>query len=54
MLADTYRVGRLIALGGSSAVHEAVHARLGHRVAIKFLDRTYRNYEEAFARFPRT
>ncbi|HEU0035242.1 MAG TPA: serine/threonine-protein kinase [Kofleriaceae bacterium] len=53
VLDDTYRVGPVIGRGGMSAVHEATHLRLGHRVAIKFLDRNYRNYEEAYARFRR-
>ena len=53
ILDDTYRVGRVIGQGGMSAVHEATHMRLGHRVAVKFLDRAYRNQEEAYGRFRR-
>jgi eukaryotic-like serine/threonine-protein kinase len=53
VLADAYRVTRLIGQGGMGAVYEGVQTRLGKRVAIKVMDRNLAAESEALARFRR-
>jgi serine/threonine-protein kinase len=50
VLADTYRIERLIAEGGMGTVYECEHLRLQQRFAVKFLDAVVRD-DEAHARF---
>src|SRR5262249_47380560 len=51
VLADRYRVTRLLGRGGMGVVVEATHIALGDRVAIKVLHPRYRTNAEAMARF---
>jgi serine/threonine protein kinase len=48
-----YRITRLIAEGGMSAVYEAVQLRLNQRVAVKVMARELASNPEALARFRR-
>jgi serine/threonine protein kinase len=52
-LEGAYRVTRLIAQGGMSAVYEAVQLRLDQRVAVKVMARELASNPEALARFRR-
>ena len=52
-LDGAYRINRLIAEGGMSAVYEAVQLRLNQRVAVKVLARDLASNQEALARFRR-
>lgn len=52
-LQDAYRVTRLIAEGGMSAVYEATQLRLNQRLAIKVMTRALASNPEALARFQR-
>ncbi len=49
----TYRLTRLIGLGGMGAVYEGVHTGAGKRVAIKIMSRGLMAYPELLARFRR-
>jgi len=51
VLSATYRIERLIAVGGMGAVYEVAHMRLSQRFAVKFLDRGLSHDAEAYARF---
>ncbi|HKE16922.1 MAG TPA: serine/threonine-protein kinase [Kofleriaceae bacterium] len=54
VVADTYRVTRLLGRGGMGAVWEAIHLRLpGKKVAIKVLHADIAGDQEALARFRR-
>lgn len=48
---EGYRIVRLIGEGGMGAVYEAVHTRIGSRVAVKVLRADYANDEEHLKRF---
>ena len=52
-LEGAYRITRLIAEGGMSAVYEAVQLRLNQRVAVKVMARELASNPEALARFHR-
>ena len=52
-LDGAYRITRLIAEGGMSAVYEAVQLRLNQRVAVKVMARELASNQEALARFRR-
>ena len=52
-LEGAYRITRLIAEGGMSAVYEAVQLRLDQRVAVKVMARELASNPEALARFRR-
>jgi eukaryotic-like serine/threonine-protein kinase len=52
-LDGAYRITRLIAEGGMSAVYEAVQLRLNQRVAVKVMARELASNQEALARFQR-
>jgi serine/threonine protein kinase len=52
-LEGAYRITRLIAEGGMSAVYEAVQLRLHQRVAVKVMARELARNQEALARFQR-
>lgn len=52
-LESAYRIDRLIAQGGMSAVYEAVQLRLNQRVAVKVMARELASNAEALARFRR-
>jgi serine/threonine-protein kinase len=51
IIADKYRVLRLIGTGGMGTVWEGVHTTLGTRVAIKFIRPQFAAQKEARARF---
>jgi serine/threonine protein kinase len=53
VLADKYRVERILGQGGMGVVVEARHIALDERVALKFLLPEYANHPEASARFLR-
>jgi tRNA A-37 threonylcarbamoyl transferase component Bud32 len=53
LLGGTYRIVRRIGSGGMGEVYEAVHDRLAHRYAVKFLHPGVRNHPEALPRFMR-
>ena len=53
VLADRYRVVRLVGQGGMGVVYEAEHVQLGKRVAIKLLLAKFADDREAIARFQR-
>ena len=53
LLGGTYRIVRRIGSGGMGEVYEAVHERLAHRYAVKFLHPGVRNHPEALPRFMR-
>jgi serine/threonine-protein kinase len=52
-LEGAYRITRLVAEGGMSAVYEAVQLRLHQRVAVKVMARELAGHPEALARFQR-
>lgn len=51
LLSGTYRIERLIAMGGMGSVFEVSHTRLQQHFAVKFLDAAFVNNEEAYSRF---
>ena len=51
VLADTYKIERLIAEGGMGSVYACEHLRLQQRFAVKFLDAVMVRDDEAYARF---
>lgn len=51
LIAGKYRLTRMIGRGGMGSVWEGVHATLGTRVAIKFIDAEYAASAEALSRF---
>ncbi|HEX9619522.1 MAG TPA: serine/threonine-protein kinase [Polyangiaceae bacterium] len=51
LVAGKYRLSRMIGRGGMGSVWEGVHATLGSRVAIKFIDAEYAESPEALSRF---
>ena len=51
LIADKYRLVRLIGRGGMGSVWEARHETLGLRVAIKFIEKEYADSKEARSRF---
>ncbi len=51
VIADKYRVLRLLGTGGMGTVWEGVHTTLGTRVAIKFIRPQFATQKEARARF---
>ena len=51
VIADKYRVLRLLGTGGMGTVWEGVHTTLGTRVAIKFIRPQFAAQKEARARF---
>ncbi len=53
ILADTYRVGRLLGYGGMGRVHEAEHLRLPKKFAVKFLEQRLARDGIAYVRFRR-
>ena len=53
VVADSYRIERLLGKGGMGAVYLAKHIRLPRQVAIKFLHKSAAAEPEAFARFRR-
>ena len=53
VLGDTYRISRLIGIGGMGAIYEAAHVGAGKRVAIKMMSRELAAHPEALARFRR-
>jgi serine/threonine-protein kinase len=53
MLADTYRIEKLLAQGGMSDIYEATHLRLGRPVAIKVLNAEHAPKDDWRARFGR-
>lgn len=53
MLADKYRIVRVLGRGGMGVVVEAEHVQLGERVAIKFLAADHMQNREARERFAR-
>jgi serine/threonine-protein kinase len=53
MLADTYRIEKMLAQGGMSDIYEARHLRLGRPVAIKVLNAEYAPKDDWRARFRR-
>jgi len=53
VLGDTYRISRLIGIGGMGAIYEAAHVSAGRRVAIKMMSRELAAHPEALARFRR-
>lgn len=52
-LEGAYRITRLIAQGGMSAVYEATHLRLNQRLAVKVMARELSSNQEALSRFQR-
>jgi serine/threonine-protein kinase len=53
VVAEKYRVDRLIGRGGMGAVFQATNLTIGKRVALKFLDRDATRDRDAFERFQR-
>jgi serine/threonine protein kinase len=53
VVAEKYRVDRLIGRGGMGAVFQATNVTIGKRVALKFLDRDATRDRDAFERFQR-
>ncbi|TPV96790.1 MAG: serine/threonine protein kinase [Myxococcales bacterium FL481] len=53
LLGGTYRIERLIAIGGMGSVYEVSHTRLEQHFAVKFLDPSFLRDAEAYARFRR-
>jgi serine/threonine protein kinase len=53
VLADSYRLTRLVGRGGMGAVYEGEHLRLGQRVAVKVMAAELAANREALARFRR-
>ena len=53
MIADKYRVEKLLGRGGMGAVYEGQHLLLDRRVAIKVLQQNMANDEQAASRFIR-
>lgn len=53
VLVETYRLERLVGMGGMGSVYEARHLRLPKRFAVKFLNAELVNNAEALARFRR-
>ena len=53
LLADTYRIVRLIGAGGMGEVYEATHSRLAGRYAVKVLLADVSNRADIFKRFQR-
>ncbi len=51
LVADKYRLTRLLGRGGMGSVWEGVHTSLGTRVAVKFIEAEYAADEEARNRF---
>ncbi len=53
ILADTYKVGRLLGYGGMGRVYEAEHLRLPKKFAVKFLEQRLEKDSIAYVRFRR-
>jgi serine/threonine protein kinase len=53
VLGDSYRITRLIGIGGMGAIYEATHVGAGKRVAIKMMAKELAEHPEALARFRR-
>ena len=53
ILGETYRISRLIGIGGMGAIYEAAHIGAGKRVAVKMMSRELAAHPEALARFRR-
>ena len=53
ILGDSYRITRLIGIGGMGAIYEATHVGAGTRVAIKMMSKELAAHPEALARFRR-
>jgi serine/threonine-protein kinase len=53
ILADTYKVGRLLGYGGMGRVYEAEHLRLPKKFAVKFLEQRFEKDSIAYVRFRR-
>jgi serine/threonine-protein kinase len=53
ILGDSYRITRLIGIGGMGAIYEATHVGSGKRVAIKMMSKELSAHPEALARFRR-
>ena len=53
ILGDSYRITRLIGIGGMGAIYEATHVGAGKRVAIKMMAKELAEHPEALARFRR-
>lgn len=51
IVAEKYRLSRILGRGGMGSVWEGLHTTLGIRVAVKFIDKQYANSEEARTRF---
>ena len=51
LVANKYRLTRLIGRGGMGSVWEGVHVTLGNRVAVKFIETDYADNDEARTRF---
>ena len=53
VIGDTYRITRLIGIGGMGAIYEAAHLGVGKRVAMKLMSKELAAHPEALARFRR-
>src|SRR5262245_10982340 len=53
VLGESYRITRLIGIGGMGAIYEAAHVSGGKRVAVKMMSRELAAHPEALARFRR-
>ncbi len=53
IIGDTYRITRLIGIGGMGAIYEAAHLGVGRRVAVKMMSKELAAHPEALARFRR-
>ena len=53
IIGDTYRITRLIGIGGMGAIYEAAHLGVGRRVAVKMMSKELAAHSEALARFRR-
>lgn len=51
IVAEKYRLTRVLGRGGMGSVWEGLHTTLGIRVAVKFIDKQYADSEEARTRF---
>ena len=51
LVANKYRLTRLIGRGGMGSVWEGIHVTLGNRVAVKFIESDYAESDEARTRF---